>query len=114
MRIRFVVFWLFYLRFLTDDSNLILCSEWYSYHFPELVKIVNDNLLFAKLVHLIQRRTNINEELFEYLSDVSLCLRSDSMPQIEEIVMDSTKTQQIHDAAKISMGVSNASSYSVP
>jgi len=64
--------------------------EWYSYHFPELVRIVNDNLLFAKLVHLIKRRTNINEEL---------------KPQIEEITMDSTKAQQIVDAAKISMGM---------
>jgi RNA processing factor Prp31 len=64
--------------------------EWYSYHFPELIKIVNDNLLFAKLVHLIKRRTTINEDL---------------LPQIEDITMDSTKTQQILDASKISMGM---------
>ncbi len=45
-------------------SDTYTLSEWYSYHFPELVKIVNDNFLFAKLVHLIKRRNNINEELF--------------------------------------------------
>ena len=45
-------------------SCICYFREWYSYHFPELVKIVNDNTLFAKLVRLIKRRTNINEELF--------------------------------------------------
>ena len=44
------------------------CREWYSYHFPELVKIVNDNTLFAKLVRLIKRRTNVTEELFAHQS----------------------------------------------
>jgi RNA processing factor Prp31 len=28
-------------------------SEWYSWHFPELIKIVNDNILYARLVRLI-------------------------------------------------------------
>ena len=26
------------------------CREWYSYHFPELYPLVQDNVLFAKLV----------------------------------------------------------------
>lgn len=37
-------------------------SEWYSYHFPELVKIVNDNYLFARLVMIIKRRTSLTDE----------------------------------------------------
>ena len=33
--------------------------EWYSWHFPELVKIVNDNYMFARLVLLIKRRDSL-------------------------------------------------------
>ena len=80
-------------------------SEWYSYHFPELVKIVNDNLLFAKLVHLIKRRNNINEELYVASPPLPLVSQIHSLPQIEDITMDSTKTQQILEASKISMGM---------
>ena len=29
-------------------------KEWYSWHFPELVKIVSDNRVYVKLVSLIQ------------------------------------------------------------
>jgi len=32
--------------------------EWYSYHFPELVKIVNDNYMFAKLTTVIETGLN--------------------------------------------------------
>jgi len=34
----------------------MIASEWYSWHFPELVRVVPDNLLFAKLVQIIQAR----------------------------------------------------------
>ncbi len=35
-------------------------KEWYSWHFPELEKIVNDNDTFAKVVLTLGRRNNIN------------------------------------------------------
>lgn len=35
-------------------------KEWYSWHFPELEKIVNDNDTFAKVVLALGRRNNIN------------------------------------------------------
>ncbi|GFN82453.1 myosin-ie [Plakobranchus ocellatus] len=63
--------------------------EWYSYHFPELVKIVNDNYMFARLANLIGDRTKLTTEIEE---------------QVEEIVMDSAKVKAIFDAAKSSMG----------
>ena len=63
--------------------------EWYSWHFPELTKIVNDNAIFAKLVNFIETRENINDEMKE---------------QLTEVVLDDEKAQQIIDAAKISMG----------
>ena len=74
-------------------SYLILTlfhREWYSYHFPELVKIVNDNYMFAKLTTLIGDRTKLSEE---------------QEPAVEELVMDSAKTRAIFEAAKSSMGV---------
>ena len=32
--------------------------EWYGWHFPELAKIVQDNILYAKAVKLMGDRTN--------------------------------------------------------
>lgn len=47
-------------------------KEWFSWHFPELTKIVNDNTIFAKLVHLIEKRDNISEDLKDEISDIVL------------------------------------------
>merc|ERR1712128_95412 len=35
--------------------------EWYSYHFPELIKIVPENALYAKVVKLIKNRKELNQ-----------------------------------------------------
>jgi nucleolar protein 56 len=63
--------------------------EWFSWHFPELSRIVSDNHVFTKLVAHIGIRDNIKDEMKEGL---------------EEILGDEDKAQQILDAAKISMG----------
>ena len=34
-------------------------KEWYSWHFPELGKIVTDNVAYAQSVILIGMRTNV-------------------------------------------------------
>jgi nucleolar protein 56 len=64
--------------------------EWYSYHFPELVKIVPDNYLYAKVAHYIKDRKNLSEE---------------SIPHLEEILMDTGKATSILEASKMSMGM---------
>lgn len=64
--------------------------EWYSYHFPELVKIVPENYMFAKVARFIKNRKELTEDKLEGL---------------EEIVMDSAKAQAILDASKSSMGM---------
>merc|ERR1719483_924117 len=64
--------------------------EWYSYHFPELIKIVPENALYAKVVKLIKNRKELTQDMVE---------------QIEEIVMDSAKAQAVIDASKSSMGM---------
>lgn len=67
--------------------------EWYSYHFPELVKIVNDNYLYAKVAQLMKNRKEISD------TDEQL------IEQLEEIVKDSGKAQAIVSASKSSMGM---------
>jgi len=64
--------------------------EWYSYHFPELVKIVPDNYTFAKCVKVIKNRKELTDE---------------AITKLEEVVMDSAKAKAIVDASKTSMGM---------
>jgi len=64
--------------------------EWYSYHFPELYKIVPENYLFAKVVKYIGDRKQLTDE---------------KVAGLEEIVMDAGKAAAILSAAKSSMGI---------
>lgn len=44
--------------------------EWYGWHFPELSKIISDNLVYSKTVKLIGMRTNAkNRDLSTVLND---------------------------------------------
>ncbi|KAF3907124.1 hypothetical protein ABW21_db0204337 [Orbilia brochopaga] len=64
--------------------------EWYSWHFPELVKIVSDNYQYAKLALLIQDKSK---------------LTNDNLHDIAVVVNDDADiAQAIIDAAKVSMG----------
>ena len=63
-------------------------KEWYSWHFPELLKIVTDNVTYSKLVDVIGFRQNVKSLDEDVLTDV--------VP--EEIA------QEIKEAAEISMG----------
>lgn len=73
--------------------NFVFCCcitrEWYSYHFPELVKIVSDNYMYARTAQYVKSRKDLTEDMIEGL---------------EEIVMDSAKAKAIYDASKSSMG----------
>lgn len=64
-------------------------SEWYGYHFPELIKIVSDNSMYCRLAQLIGNRKELSEE---------------SLESLEELVMDGAKAQAILDASRSSMG----------
>ncbi|KAL8574230.1 snoRNP complex protein nop56 [Nucella lapillus] len=63
--------------------------EWYSYHYPELVKIVSDNYTYARVVLFIKDRKQMPEDL----------------SPLEEMIMDSAKVQAILDSARVSMGM---------
>merc|ERR1712158_142694 len=84
----------------------MIVREWYGYHFPELVKIVNENYPYCRLITAIGRRENLlaavqakeaNED--EEAEDPEL------IKKIEEITMDSAKTQAICDASRKSVGM---------
>lgn len=64
--------------------------EWYSYHFPELAKIVTDNYMYAKVAKYVKSRKDLTEDMLEGL---------------EEILMDSSKAQAIMEASRMSMGM---------
>ena len=38
------------------NNYMMRLREWYGWHFPELAKIVTDNLIYAKTVHAIGMR----------------------------------------------------------
>lgn len=65
--------------------------EWYSFHFPELFKIVNDNYKFAKLAQLIGDR-NLIEDFDQLEADIN------------EIMEDEEKSAAIIQALHTSMG----------
>merc|ERR1719272_822366 len=45
-------------------------KEWYSWHFPELAKIVTDNTTYAQAVKLIGMRTSVKGLSIEKMSEV--------------------------------------------
>ncbi|XP_023285586.1 nucleolar protein 58 [Seriola lalandi dorsalis] len=67
------------------NNYIMRCREWYGWHFPELGKVVTDNLAYCKTVRKIGDRTNVSS------SDLS-----DLLP--EEI------EAEVKLAAEISMG----------
>ncbi|KAF6088803.1 NOP56 ribonucleoprotein [Phyllostomus discolor] len=64
--------------------------EWYGYHFPELVKIINDNATYCRIAQFIGNRRELNEEKLE---------------KLEELTMDGAKAKAILDASRASMGM---------
>ena len=89
MRVRLVTTVLISCQHRTFRSPSNYSSEWYGWHFPELVKIINDNYMYAKLAKAMKDKSTLTEE---------------SLEEIEEIVSDPAKAKQILEAAKSSMG----------
>ena len=72
---------IFFLTQIDINTFAMRVREWYGYHFPEMVRLVNDNYQYCQLVRLIKMRkvlTDPSEELME---------------QIEKIVMDTAKQE---------------------
>ncbi|KAL5005759.1 hypothetical protein ScPMuIL_016917 [Solemya velum] len=67
------------------NNYIMRVREWYGWHFPELGKIVMDNLVYSRVVKLVGDRTT-----------VATCDFSDLLPEEVE--------KEVKDAAEISMG----------
>ncbi|XP_018331166.1 nucleolar protein 58 [Agrilus planipennis] len=67
------------------NNYMMRCREWYGWHFPELGKIITDNIAFVKTVKIIGTREHAAE------SDLS-----DILPEELE--------EKVKEAAEISMG----------
>ncbi|KAK2971381.1 hypothetical protein RJ640_030349 [Escallonia rubra] len=82
---------IFLLDTLDKDINSfsMRVREWYSWHFPELVKIVNDNYLYAKVAKFVDNKAELSE---------------DKIPGLTDIIGDEDKAKEIVEAAKASMG----------
>ncbi|XP_058078382.1 nucleolar protein 56-like [Magnolia sinica] len=82
---------IFLLDTLDKDINSfsMRVREWYSWHFPELAKIVNDNYLYAKVAKFVENKSELTE---------------DKIPGLEDILGDEEKAKEIVEAAKASMG----------
>merc|ERR1712198_820754 len=64
--------------------------EWYSYHFPELYKLVPEQTNYAKVVKIVKSRKELTEE---------------SVDQMEEILQDRNVALAVLNASKSSMGM---------
>ena len=67
------------------NNYIMRCREWYGWHFPELGKIITDNLAFVKTVEVMGTRDNAKS------TDLS-----DILPEEVE--------EKVKEAAEISMG----------
>uniref|UniRef100_A0A914XM73 Nucleolar protein 56 n=1 Tax=Plectus sambesii TaxID=2011161 RepID=A0A914XM73_9BILA len=65
--------------------------EWYSYHFPELYKIVPEAYKYVRCARLIMDRKNINDE--------------GKVEELQEVVENEEKVAEIVEAARTSMGM---------
>eukprot|EP00884_Botryococcus_braunii_P017528 jgi/Botrbrau1/4459/Bobra.0348s0044.2 len=76
---------------LDKDVNTFVMRvrEWYSWHFPELIKLAADNYQYARLALAIRDKSSLSEE---------------SLPALAEIVGDEEKAMEILAASRSSMG----------
>ncbi|KAH7826497.1 putative nucleolar protein Nop56 [Monocercomonoides exilis] len=76
---------------LEKDINMVAMrvKEWYGGHFPELTKIVIDNIQYCKMILLFKNKSEINDGM---------------QAELEEITGDSGVAMEVIEAAKTSMG----------
>ncbi|CAG9540797.1 unnamed protein product [Cercopithifilaria johnstoni] len=77
---------------LDKDINLfgMRIREWYSYHFPELFKLVPDQINYIRCAFTIMDRKNLDDEV---------------VGKLNEILEDNDKVAEIVEAARTSMGM---------
>lgn len=69
------------------NNYIMRCKEWYGWHFPELSKVVTDNLQYVRTVQAIGQRTNAIER------DLSDVLQEDQEAKVKELAEMSMGTE---------------------
>ncbi|BFZ59114.1 Nucleolar protein 56 [Saitoella coloradoensis] len=72
--------------------------EWYSWHFPELVRIVNDNHQFAKLARFIEDKNRLTDDM---LHDIAALVEDDEA--IAKAIIDASKVSMGQDLSEVDM-----------
>jgi len=72
------------------NSFVMRIKDWFSWHFPELVKLVPEPVMYCKLLKLIKERKDMKEEM---------------IPDIGEILVDEDLAKTVFETAKMSSGV---------
>ncbi|XP_051162802.1 nucleolar protein 58-like [Leptopilina boulardi] len=73
------------------NNYVMRCREWYGWHFPELGKLITDNVAFVKTVKIIGTRENASS------SDLSDILPEDVEEKVKEAAEISMGTEISHD-----------------
>ena len=81
-----------YLFKLDKDLNTFAMRvrEWYSWHFPELLRIVNDNYVYARCASYIGDRSQLTDE---------------KLSGLEAIVMDEDKAKAVIQVFNIKINI---------
>lgn len=78
------------------NTFVMRVREWYGWHFPELVKIVPDNYLYARLALAIKDKASLNADGDD---------GAKKLAEIAEVLGgDEAKAKEVVDAARASMG----------
>lgn len=85
-------------------------KEWYGWHFPELSKIINDNLVYSKVVLKVQNRNKVSKDL-----DLSDTLPEDLAISVKEAIKVSMGTEiseeDIHSVTSLAEEVISLTEY---
>lgn len=82
--------------FLWDE--LLITREWYSWHFPELIKHVSENYRYAQLALLIKDKSSLNESS---LSTISAIVEDDE--DLARSIIESAKMSMGQDISELDM-----------
>ena len=76
---------------LDKDINTFIMRvrEWYGWHFPELVKVINDNYTYARVALAVKDKATLTDE---------------GLKKLAEVIGDEDKAKEVIEAAKASMG----------
>jgi nucleolar protein 56 len=76
---------------LDKDINTFIMRvrEWYSWHFPELAKVVTDNYQYARTALLVKDKSELSEE---------------HLPALAAVLGDDSRAAEVLEAARASMG----------